>query len=152
MNDSTIEDSDFLSGEISPTNIHNHGRNLATLDRATEPEPSGALVPFRPELASNGAIVPFPPEPDYQILHQTKPEEFLPAIGRWMLVGGMFMIGSFGGAIALSAILKYKVTVQAPAAIRPVGEVRLVQSTIEGKSNRAQRRSDCYCQRYAVGK
>jgi multidrug efflux pump subunit AcrA (membrane-fusion protein) len=132
MNDSTIEDSDFLSGEISPTNIHNHGRNLATLDRATEPEPSGALVPFRPELASNGAIVPFPPEPDYQILHQTKPEEFLPAIGRWMLVGGMFMIGSFGGAIALSAILKYKVTVQAPAAIRPVGEVRLVQSTIEG--------------------
>jgi hypothetical protein len=62
MNDSTIEDSDFLSGEISPTNIHNHGRNLATLDRATEPEPSGALVPFRPELASNGAIVPFPPD------------------------------------------------------------------------------------------
>jgi multidrug efflux pump subunit AcrA (membrane-fusion protein) len=132
MDDSTIEDSDFLSGEISPTNIHNHSRNLATLDRATEPEPSGALVPFRPELASNGAIVPFPPEPDYQILHQTKPEEFLPAIGRWMLVGGMFMVGSFGGAIALSAILKYKVTVQAPAAIRPVGEVRLVQSTIEG--------------------
>ncbi len=132
MDDSTLEDSDFLSGEISPTNIHNHSRNLATLDRATEPEPSGALVPFRPELASNGAIVPFPPEPDYQILHQTKPEEFLPAIGRWMLVGGMFMVGSFGGAIALSAILKYKVTVQAPAAIRPVGEVRLVQSTIEG--------------------
>jgi multidrug efflux pump subunit AcrA (membrane-fusion protein) len=149
MNDSTIEDSDFLSGEISPTNIHNHGRNLATLDRATEPEPSGALVPFRPELASNGAIVPFPPEPDYQILHQTKPEEFLPAIGRWMLVGGMFMIGSFGGAIALSAILKYKVTVQAPAAIRPVGEVRLVQSTIEGsvlsisvRENQAVRKGD----------
>jgi multidrug efflux pump subunit AcrA (membrane-fusion protein) len=132
MDDSTIEDSDFLSGEISPTNIHNHSRNLATLDRATEPEPSGVLVPFRPEFAPNGAIVPFPPEPDYQILHQTKPEEFLPAIGRWMLVGGMFMVGSFGGAIALSAILKYKVTVQAPAAIRPVGEVRLVQSTIEG--------------------
>jgi multidrug efflux pump subunit AcrA (membrane-fusion protein) len=132
MDDSTLEDSDFLSGEISPTNIHNHSRNLATLDRATEPESSGALVPFRPEFASNGAIVPFPPEPDYQILHQTKPEEFLPAIGRWMLVGGMFMVGSFGGAIALSAILKYKVTVQAPAAIRPVGEVRLVQSTIEG--------------------
>jgi multidrug efflux pump subunit AcrA (membrane-fusion protein) len=132
MDDSTLEDSDFLSGEISPTNIHSNNRNLATIDREAEPEQSGVLVPFRPEFASNSAIVPFPPEPDYQILPQTKPEEFLPAIGRWMLVGGMFMVGSFGGAIALSAILKYKVTVQAPAAIRPRGEVRLVQSTIEG--------------------
>ena len=132
MDDSTLEDSDFLSGEISPTNIHNNNRNLATLDRVTELEQNGVLVPFRPDFAPNSALVPFPPEPDYQILHLTKPEEFLPAIGRWTIVGGMVMVGSFGGAIALSAMLKYKATVQAPAAIRPVGEVRLVQSTIEG--------------------
>ena len=42
------------------------------------------------------------------------------------------MVASFGAAIALSTVLKYKVTVQAPASIRPVGELRLVQSTIEG--------------------
>jgi multidrug efflux pump subunit AcrA (membrane-fusion protein) len=132
MDDSNLENSDFLSGEIFPRNINNHGRHLATINREPEREQNGVLVPFSPEFAPNGAIVAFPPEPDYQILHQTKPEEFLPAIGRWMMVGGMVMVGSFGSAIALSAILKYKVTVQAPAAIRPAGELRLVQSTIEG--------------------
>ncbi|WP_310488426.1 HlyD family efflux transporter periplasmic adaptor subunit [Chamaesiphon sp. VAR_69_metabat_338] len=85
-----------------------------------------------PESERSGSPIQFPKELDYQILHQTTPEEFLPTIGRWMVVGGMVMVGSFGGAIALSAVLKYKVTVQAPAAIRPMGEVRLVQSTIEG--------------------
>jgi multidrug efflux pump subunit AcrA (membrane-fusion protein) len=131
MDDSKFENSDFLSREIFPTNIQNHGRHLATINRELEREQSGVLVPFPPELAP-GTLVAFPPEPDYQTLHQTKPEEFLPTIGRWMMVGGMVMVGSFGSAIALSAILKYKVTVQAPAAIRPAGELRLVQSTIEG--------------------
>ncbi len=149
MDNSNLENSDFLSGEIFPVNPNNNSHNLATLDREPELEQNGVLVPFRPDFAANGAIVPFPPEPDYQILHQTNPEEFLPAIGQWMLVGGMVMVGSFGGAIALSAILKYKVTVQAPAAIRPVGEVRLVQSTIEGsvlsisvRENQTVRKSD----------
>jgi multidrug efflux pump subunit AcrA (membrane-fusion protein) len=132
MDDSNFDDSDFLSGEIFPANINNNGRNLATIARDGRLEPSGALVPFPQTPEPSGALVPFPQAADYQILHQTTPEEFLPAIGRWMVVGGMVMVGSFGGAIALSAVLKYKVTIQAPAAIRPVGEVRLVQSTIEG--------------------
>ncbi|WP_373542173.1 HlyD family secretion protein [Chamaesiphon sp.] len=69
--------------------------------------------------------------PDYA-LTPTTPADFLPSIGQWISVGGIVMVASFGIAIALSTILKYKVTVQAPATIRPVGELRLVQSTIEG--------------------
>ena len=42
------------------------------------------------------------------------------------------MLASLGAAIALSTVLKYKVTIQAPATVRPMGELRLVQSTIEG--------------------
>jgi multidrug efflux pump subunit AcrA (membrane-fusion protein) len=131
MDDSNFDNSEFLSGEIFPANINNNGHHLATIARETEPGQNGALVPFPQSPAPSGALVPFQ-EPDYAIVHQTTPAEFLPAIGRWVMVGGMVMVGSFGAAIALSTFLKYKVTVQAPAAIRPEGEQRLVQSTIEG--------------------
>ncbi len=35
--------------------------------------------------------------------------------------------------IALASVLKYKVTVKAPAKVRPLGEVRLVQAAANGK-------------------
>lgn len=132
MDDSNFDDSKFISGEILSANIAHNGRHLVTIARETELEQNDTLVPFPQAPEPSGALVPFPQEPDYAIVHQTTPAEFLPAIGRWVMVGGMVMVGSFGAAIALSTILKYKVTVQAPAAIRPVGELRLVQSTIEG--------------------
>ena len=123
-----MDERDFSSGEILPTNIANNGHHLATL-----PKDASELVtiskPTTPDLS--GALIPF--ERDSTAIFQpTTPTEFLPTIGRWMNAGGILMVGSFGAAIALSAILKYKVTVQAPASIRPIGELRLVQSTIEG--------------------
>jgi multidrug efflux pump subunit AcrA (membrane-fusion protein) len=129
MDDSNFDNANFLSGELFPANITNNGHSLATIARETQPDNrySPTLEPLEP----SGALVPFA-EPEYAIVHQTTPEEFLPAIGRWVQIGGLVMVGSFGGAIALSAALKYKVTTQAPAAIRPVGELRVVQSTIEG--------------------
>lgn len=42
------------------------------------------------------------------------------------------MLAGLVGAIALSAILKYKVVVKAPVIIRPSGELRLVQANAEG--------------------
>lgn len=48
------------------------------------------------------------------------------------------MVIAFASAIALSAILKYKVTIKAPATIRPAGELRLVQSPIAGTINRIE--------------
>jgi multidrug efflux pump subunit AcrA (membrane-fusion protein) len=109
-----MTNSNFLSGEIVPTNLPHSGEFVAV-----PREPSDALIPFTPET-------------NYALVQQHTPEEFLPEIGRWLSVGGVLMVGILGAATALSSILKYKVTVQAPAAIRPVGELRLVQSTIEG--------------------
>ncbi|MUG96858.1 HlyD family efflux transporter periplasmic adaptor subunit [Scytonema sp. UIC 10036] len=65
-------------------------------------------------------------------LHPSTPEEFLPSIGRWVTLGGLVFLIGFGAAIALVSVLKYKVTVKAPATIRPVGELRLVQAATEG--------------------
>jgi HlyD family secretion protein len=42
------------------------------------------------------------------------------------------LIGSVVGAIALSAVLPYTVTVKAPATVRPSGELRLVQAEQSG--------------------
>jgi multidrug efflux pump subunit AcrA (membrane-fusion protein) len=114
-----MDNTNFSSGEIIPNHIANNGRHVATISRQTAPEKTDHIIPFRQE-------------PDDAIVEPSTPEEFLPSIGRWVIVSGIVMVASFGAAIALSTILKYKVTIQAPAAIRPVGELRLVQSTIEG--------------------
>jgi multidrug efflux pump subunit AcrA (membrane-fusion protein) len=59
-------------------------------------------------------------------------EEFLPPIGRWTVLGGYLMAGTLCGAIALAALVRYNVTVQASASVRPVGELNVVQSAIDG--------------------
>ncbi|MGI0483875.1 HlyD family secretion protein [Pantanalinema rosaneae CENA516] len=69
-------------------------------------------------------------------LAPVQPNEFLPPIGRWSIFGGIVMLISFAGAIGLAAILKYPTTVQAPAVIRPQGELRLVQAAATGTVNR----------------
>ena len=82
-------------------------------------------------------------------LQLSTPAEFLPPINMWMTVGGLFLVSVFGIAIGLSTVLKYKVSIQAGAAIRPVGELRIVQSQIEGtivsilaKENQTVRQGD----------
>ncbi|MGK7901364.1 MAG: HlyD family efflux transporter periplasmic adaptor subunit [Hormoscilla sp.] len=67
-----------------------------------------------------------------EFLHPATPEEFLPPISNWTTLGGIVLIAALGSAIALSAILKYKMAIKAPATIRPAGELRLVQSSMEG--------------------
>jgi multidrug efflux pump subunit AcrA (membrane-fusion protein) len=66
------------------------------------------------------------------VLHPSKAEEFLPPIGFWTVVGGLAGLAVFGTGIWLSTILKYKTSVQASAVIRPVGELKVVQSAVEG--------------------
>ncbi len=61
------------------------------------------------------------------------PDEFLPPISRWSRLGGFVLVGIFGGAISLSALLKYNVTVKAPAVVRPEGELRIVEATATGQ-------------------
>lgn len=66
------------------------------------------------------------------ILPLVQENDFLPPIGLWTKLGGLFIAGSVAVAIALSAITPYKVTVQAQANIRPAGELRLVEAETEG--------------------
>ncbi|UBF24733.1 HlyD family efflux transporter periplasmic adaptor subunit [Kovacikia minuta CCNUW1] len=59
-------------------------------------------------------------------------EEFLPPISRWTTWGGLLLAGTVGGMVALSGVIQYNVTVQAPASVRPARELSVVQSAIEG--------------------
>lgn len=71
-------------------------------------------------------------ELDTGVIHPASPENFLPKIGQLPILAGLVLLVAFVGATALTGILKYKVTVKAPAAIRPAGELRIVQSAAEG--------------------
>ncbi len=123
-----MDDSEWMSGKILPTNFERNGHDVATsaTDAAELMTIDRAITP-----AKISSLITVQQVPDYA-LASTTPADFLPSIGRWVSVGGIVMVASLGAAIALSTILKYKVTVQAPATVRPVGELRLVQSTIEG--------------------
>ena len=65
-------------------------------------------------------------------LVQVDENDFMPAIGVWTRLGGMLLAGSVGIMIALSALTPYKVTVKANAAIRPDGEIKVVQAETPG--------------------
>jgi len=65
-------------------------------------------------------------------LQTAKPDEFLPPISKWAIVGGLLLVGTMGTAIAYAAIAPYNVTVKAPATVRPAGELRIVEAATAG--------------------
>jgi HlyD family type I secretion membrane fusion protein len=71
-------------------------------------------------------------ESNPEFLRPVQSDEFLPPISRWTTLGGLFLVGTFGVAVALAAFTKYNVTVKAPATVRPSGELRIVQAAAEG--------------------
>jgi len=64
--------------------------------------------------------------------------EFLPPISPWTTLGGLFLVGTFGVTIALATFTQYNVTVKAPATVRPIGEVLIVQAAVEGTVKRIE--------------
>ncbi|MDJ0591478.1 MAG: HlyD family efflux transporter periplasmic adaptor subunit [Pleurocapsa sp. MO_226.B13] len=90
------------------------------------------------ENANNTALVPqsqtdtLNHQPRQNILTQVDENDFMPAISPWTRLGGLFLVGSVGIAIALSAFTPYKVTVKAEAKVRPTGELRIVEAKTEG--------------------
>jgi len=64
---------------------------------------------------------------------QVQEDEFLPQINSWTTAGGASLASLFLLAATLTSILEYNVAVKTQATIRPVGELGLVQSAIEGK-------------------
>ncbi|WP_392481501.1 HlyD family secretion protein [Nostoc sp. C110] len=71
-------------------------------------------------------------EPNPEQLHVVDVNEFLPHLSKWTNIGGGVLLTTFVAAIALTSVLSYNVTVKVPASIRPVGELRVVQSAMAG--------------------
>ena len=59
-------------------------------------------------------------------------DEFLPAISPWMVVGGLVIVGGLGLGIGLASFMNFKVTIKASGVIRPIGDLRLVESELNG--------------------
>jgi HlyD family secretion protein len=70
------------------------------------------------------------PEPGFESAIHT--DAFLPSINRWGLLSGFFLVSTVAVAIGIAAVSKYNVAVKASGSVRPEGEVRVVQSEIEG--------------------
>jgi HlyD family secretion protein len=85
----------------------------------------------------NGYSEPKPPLIP-KSLHIATPEEFLPNISRRLTWAGFACLVIFGSGILLASVLKFKTTVKAPAILRPVGELRLVQAATEGTISRIE--------------
>ena len=71
-----------------------------------------------------------PPAPLHT--HPLTPDDFLPPVSRWTTLGGAILISAVGAAIVLSGIIRYNVTVNAPAVVRPSGDLRLIQAKRNG--------------------
>ncbi len=59
--------------------------------------------------------------------------DFMPPMSRWTKLGGIFLAGSVGIAIALSAFTPYNVNVKAQATVRPAAGLKIVEAETEGK-------------------
>ncbi|NEQ26579.1 MAG: HlyD family efflux transporter periplasmic adaptor subunit, partial [Microcoleus sp. SIO2G3] len=69
---------------------------------------------------------------DFEPLPDVQTQDFLPPLSAWVKFGGLFVIGTIATAVAISSIAQYRVTVKAPAVIRPTGELRIVQAATAG--------------------
>ncbi len=105
---------------------------------STEAKAKSKLEESFPENSNNAAITPqiqsdtLTHQSQNNTLTQVDENDFMPAINPWTKLGGLFLVGSVGMAIALSAFTPYKVTVQAQAKVRPAGELRIVEAKTEG--------------------
>lgn len=75
-------------------------------------------------------------EPNPDLLPQVQQsEEYLPPISLWTTLGGVVIVGTVGVAVTLASVIKYNVTVKAPATVRPTGDLQIVQAAIAGTVN-----------------
>ena len=70
--------------------------------------------------------------PNPELLPISQEDEFLPPISGWTTFGGIFLVSTVFITFAVSAFTPLPVTVKAPGIVRPTGEIKLVQATIEG--------------------
>lgn len=97
--------------------------------------PSPEVVPNPSSLQTTSpSSIPQSSKLDVEIaaLETAALNEFLPPLGIWTHLSGLIMLAGFGAAVAWASVTQYNVIVKAPAVVRPAGELRLVQATMEG--------------------
>jgi HlyD family secretion protein len=67
-----------------------------------------------------------------QVVSTVETDTVLPPVSSWLYFTGIFLVGTVTVGVVLSSWIKYNVTVKAAATVRPTGEVRVVQSQVEG--------------------
>jgi HlyD family secretion protein len=85
---------------------------------------------FKPK--SDSASSSQPSQSALDAIPLIKADEFLPSISRWITFSGYFLVGAIGCTIALAAVTRYNVAVKADATVRPDGDLRVVQTELEG--------------------
>lgn len=68
-----------------------------------------------------------------QNFRPVKIDEFIPPVSRWTAGGGLMLIGAIGLIFTLCALVKFNLTVQGSATVRPQKELEVVQSEQAGK-------------------
>lgn len=63
---------------------------------------------------------------------EIKSHRALPPISPWVVGGGWFIVSVLAIATGLTTVISYKTVIRAPMTVRPQGEIRLVQTPIEG--------------------
>jgi len=71
-----------------------------------------------------------------EFLPTIQDNEFLPTPSRWTTIGGLFIAGSVGVAVALASVIKYNVTVPANGTIRPEEGLFFAVAPIDSKVKR----------------
>ncbi|WP_088889244.1 HlyD family secretion protein [Leptolyngbya ohadii] len=66
------------------------------------------------------------------LLPEVQTQDFLPPLNSWIKFGGLFVVGTIAAAVGIASIAQYRITVKAPAVVRPVGELRIVQAAAGG--------------------
>lgn len=77
-------------------------------------------------------IKPSDSQPNYNALTTVDERDFMPPVSLWTRLGGLFLVGSVGVAIAVAALTPYRVTVRGNAKIRPDSKIKVVQAETSG--------------------
>ncbi len=134
---SSLEASGYKAENVDTILLDGNEQNNSPTD-LTQAEVEPNLEESSTEDVNNTALVPqsqsdtLTHQPRQNILTQVAENDFMPAISPWTRLGGLFLVGSVGIAITLSAFTPYKVIVKAQAKVRPAGELRIVEAKTEG--------------------
>ena len=126
----TIETEDLVTAIRSVCKGYSHfGSELFKKIQLAEVDRSGEVTPSQ----SPGALDDNVDGQLGQKLSSRRAEDLLPPVSKWLTWGGISVIAMVVLAIPASAMFKYKTVVKTQAIARPVEELHLVQSAVEGQ-------------------